>query len=137
MRILLVPSSYPPRLGGVETVAHSLAKELMHAGHDVRVVTNKYPRSLPARQEIDGVSVHRWLFLKPQLQRLIRRPDLFLASLYFNPSTLLKFARLVRRFRPDVINVHFPDSQIPFVLWLRRRFSFRLGVSLVGGEIGR
>ena len=137
MRVLLIPSSYPPRLGGVETVAHSLAKELMRRGHEIRVVTNRYPRSLPASEVIDSVSVQRWLFLKPQFRTLRRRPDLFLASFYFCPHTLIGLARLVRIFRPDVINVHFPDSQIPFVLSLRKHFSFRLVVSLHGHEIER
>jgi glycosyltransferase involved in cell wall biosynthesis len=43
----------------------------------------------------------------------------------------------MRTFRPDVVNVHFPDRQIPFVLWLRRYFRFRLVVSLHGDEIER
>jgi glycosyltransferase involved in cell wall biosynthesis len=43
--------------------------------------------------------------------------------------------RLVRSFRPDVVNVHFPDAQIPFVLWLRRRWDFRLVVSLHGNDV--
>ncbi|HJZ95056.1 MAG TPA: glycosyltransferase family 4 protein, partial [Candidatus Solibacter sp.] len=137
MRILLIPSSYHPCLGGVQTVAHSLAKELMRRKHEVHVVTNRYPRSLPTAEVVGGVSVRRWLFLKPQVWTLRQRPDLFVASFYFCPHTVLGLARLVRRFRPDVINVHFPDSQVPFVLWLQRRFPFRLVVSLHGHEIER
>jgi len=41
----------------------------------------------------------------------------------------------MRRFRPDVINVHFPDHQIPFVMALRREFDVRLVVSLHGYDI--
>jgi glycosyltransferase involved in cell wall biosynthesis len=43
----------------------------------------------------------------------------------------------MRSFEPDVVNVHFPDAQIPFVLWLRGRFDFRLVVSLHGHEVER
>jgi glycogen(starch) synthase len=43
----------------------------------------------------------------------------------------------VEAFQPDVVNVHFPDAQIPIVLWLRRRRTFRLIVSLHGHEILR
>ena len=43
----------------------------------------------------------------------------------------------MRTFRPDVVNVHFPDHQISFVLALRRRFWFRLVVSLHGHDIER
>jgi glycosyltransferase involved in cell wall biosynthesis len=43
----------------------------------------------------------------------------------------------MRTFAPDVVNVHFPDGQIPFVLRLRRRFKFRLVVSLHGHDVQR
>jgi glycogen(starch) synthase len=138
MRVLLISSSYPPVLGGLQSVAHTLARNLIQRGHDVQVVTNRYPRSLPAKEVLDGVSVHRWLFLTPDLGHLReRRPDLFLASLYFFPSTLFRLTRLMRTFRPEVVNIHFPDAQVPFVHWLRRWFDFRLVVSLHGHEIER
>jgi glycosyltransferase involved in cell wall biosynthesis len=138
MRVLLISSSYPPVLGGLQTVAHTLARYLTHRGHDVQVVTNRYPRSLPARQVLNGVPVYRWLFLTPDLGHLREsRPDLFLASLYFFPSTLFRLICLMRTFRPEIVNVHFPDAQVPFVHWLRRWFDFRLVVSLHGHEIER
>jgi glycosyltransferase involved in cell wall biosynthesis len=136
MRILLISSSYPPVLGGLQTVAHTLAQHLTRRGNTVQVVTNHYPRSLPAYQVLDGVPVHRWLFLIPEASFIQRRRwDLLLASLYFYPSTLLRLAQLMRTFRPAVVNVHFPDTQAPFVLWLRRYFNFRLVVSLHGHEV--
>ena len=135
---MLFASSYPPILGGVQTVAHTLARHLLCQGHEVRVVTSRYPRSLPAREMIDGVPVQRWLFLKPNTGYLRRgRPDLFLGSLYFCPVTRARLVHLMKTFRPEVVNVHFPDAQIPFVLWLRRRFNFRLVVSIHGHEIER
>ena len=138
MRILLLPSSYPPILGGLQTVVHRLAQGLIQRGHNVQVVTQRYPRSLPAWEVLDGVPVRRWLFLTPDIGHLRQgRPDLFLASFYFFPITLLHLTWLMHTFRPDVINVHFPDSQIPFVLWLLRRFPCRLVVSLHGDEIER
>jgi glycogen(starch) synthase len=138
MRVLLISSSYPPVLGGLQTVAHALACYLTHRGHNVQVVTNRYPRSLPAQEVLDGVPVYRWLFLTPDLSHFgERRPDLFLASFYFFPSTLFRLTRLMRTFRPEVVNLHFPDAQVPFVHWLRRWFDFRLVVSLHGHEIER
>ncbi|TAK34798.1 MAG: glycosyltransferase family 1 protein [Chloroflexota bacterium] len=138
MRILLMPSSFPPVLGGLQTVVHTLAKHLPASGHDVLVVTNRYPRSLPGQEIIDGVRVYRWHFLSPHLEDLIRRrPDLFMASLYFCPSVFLRLYQLMRTYRPEVINIHFPDAQVPFVLWLKRCFEFRLVVSLHGHDIER
>jgi glycogen(starch) synthase len=138
MKILLFPASYPPVLGGLQTAVHSIARELVLAGHTVRVVTNRYPRALPKAETIDGVSVQRWQLLDPR-SCLFRnkRFHLFLASLYYYPTTIARFQALMRSYRPDVVNVHFPDAQIPFALALRRRFSFRLVVSLHGHDVER
>ena len=138
MHILILPASYPPVLGGLQTVAHTLAQHALERGHSVHVVTNRYPRSLPPREMLDGVPVERLLFLWPRLGYLRRRRgDLFLASWYHGPFTLLRLAARMRSFHPDVVNVHFPDAQTPYVLWLRRHFRFRLVVSLHGDEVLR
>ncbi len=138
MRILLIPNTYAPVLGGVQTVTHNLAQHLLNSGHQVQVVTNRYPRSLESQETLDGVSIYRLLLLSPDTNSLHRRrPDLFLASLYFYPRSLWRLRKLMRSFRPDVVNVHFPDHQIRFVLALRRRFEFRLVVSLHGHDVER
>jgi len=138
MRILLIPNTYAPVLGGVQTVTHNLAQHLLNNGHQVQVVTNRYPRSLAARETLDAVSIDRLLLLSPETTHLHRRrPDLFLSSLYFYPRSLWRLRNLMRSFRPDVVNVHFPDHQIRFVLALHRRFKFRLVVSLHGHDVER
>lgn len=138
MRLLLISSSYPPVLGGLQTVAHTLAQRLNSQGHNVQVVTNRYPRSLPRREMLDGVPVERLLFLWPTWSYLRRRRiDLFLASCFFGPITLFRLWSILRTFRPDVVNVHFPDGQNPFLLILFRLFNFRLVVSLHGDDILR
>jgi len=136
MRILLIPSSYPPVLGGLQTAVHSLAREFMARGHDVLVVANRYPRSLARNETIDGVKVRRLAFIKPELDQIRRRRiDLFLAGCLLYPVTLFALWRIFRKFRPDVVNVHFPLSQIPFVLRMQRAFPFPLVVSLHGSEV--
>ncbi|MEI2608558.1 MAG: glycosyltransferase family 4 protein [Chitinophagaceae bacterium] len=136
MRILLIPSSYAPVLGGLQTVTCNLAQYFMAGGNQVNVLTNRYPRTLLFKEVVDHISVSRQLFLWPDLDNVWRgRPDLYLASFYYTPTTLLSLIGLVRDLRPQVINVHFPDGQTPFVLWLRRRFDFRLIVSLHGEDV--
>lgn len=138
MRILLFPSSYPPRYGGLESVVRALAKRLREEGHAVRVLTPRYPRSLARRESIDGVDIDRLFMIPPGFDLLRRRrPDLFLASLLLYPLTLLQMALLMRSFRPDIVNVHFPDAQVPFLLKIRGCFRFRLIASLHGDEITR
>lgn len=39
MKIALVSDCYPPRLGGIESQVHGLARALVRAGHDVTVLT--------------------------------------------------------------------------------------------------
>lgn len=138
MRILLVSASYTPVLGGLQTVVSSLAQHFCRQGHSACVVTNRYPRSLPAYEVQANVPIHRWLFLTPDLKFLCQgRLDLLLASFYFYPLTRQALFSLVKSFRPDIVNFHFPDAQTPFVLYLRRRFKFKLVVSLHGDEILR
>ena len=136
MNILILTNSYAPVLGGLQTVVQNLAVDLARRGHAVEVVTNRYPRSLPAREDLDGIRITRLLFLKPSFHFSKQgRFDLFLASFWFYKVGRLWLARRTARFRPDTVNVHYPLSQIPFVLALRRRRSFRLVVSLHGDEL--
>ena len=136
MRILLISASYAPVLGGLQTVVRELAIRLQGLGHDVRIVTARYPRSLPKREVMDGIQIDRVLFLSPGIDQLkTGRFDLFLASLWIGPATRLRLFQLAKEFQPDVINVHFPLAANRFVLWLRTRIRFPLVVSLHGNEI--
>lgn len=138
MRILLMPSSYAPIIGGVQTVAANLAIELKKMGHEVLVVTQKYPRDLKSREVLEGVEVQRLLLLKPSFDYLKRgRLDLLAASFYFYPAAMRELERIADDFKPDVINVHFAGAQVPFVLSLRKRFEFKLAVSLHGDDVER
>ena len=133
-----MPASYPPVVGGLQTVAHNLAKQLLKRGHEARIVTNRYPIDLPPREHVEGVLVDRVLLLKPSLDQLRRRrPDLFLAALYYGPKSYWRLTNVFNEFRPDVVNIHFPDHQISAVLRLRKRFKFRLVVSLHGDDVER
>jgi glycogen synthase len=138
MRILMLSASYLPVLGGLQTAVHALARQFRARGHDVRVVTNRYPRRLPTSENTDGVSVERWQFLAPMWHDVLAgRPDLFVAGFYHYPKVLGRLGHLLRTFRPDVVNIHFPDSQIPFLLPLCRARAFRLVMSLHGNEVMR
>lgn len=138
MRILLLSQSYPPVLGGLQTAVYHLVSGLSRQGHEVRVVTNRYPRSLPAYEVQNNIAIRRWLFLHPKLQYIWhKRMDLFLASLVYGPITQFQLNSLMRGFRPEVVNLHFPADMIPFVLSLKSLYSFRLIVSLHGDDVER
>ncbi len=136
MRILLVASGYPPNIGGLQTTVEQIAIRLQEAGHTVLVVTNRFPRSLPRRENLNGVAVVRMLFLFPRLQHLRNaRPDLFFGGIVFFPITLVRLFLLVRRYKPDVVNIHYLGSPSLFVLALHSMQHCSLVVSIHGGDV--
>jgi glycosyltransferase involved in cell wall biosynthesis len=138
MRILLLPYSYPPVLGGLQIAVHSLARAWQSDGQTVLVVTNHYPRQLPSEEILDGVQVKRMPFLYPDWQMVRRkRLDLFTAGLMYYPLVTRKLVRFIREFQPEVVNVHFPDEQSAHVLALHQKHPFKLVISLHGHEIQR
>jgi glycosyltransferase involved in cell wall biosynthesis/SAM-dependent methyltransferase len=136
MRVLLIPASYEPVRGGLQTVARTLARSLTARGHEVRVITNRYPRKLAAHEVLDDVPVSRWQFLIPRSSHLLKvRFDLFLGGLFYLPLTLGRMIFLLLSERPDVVNLHFVGAAAPFVLLARRFLRFRLVVSLHGDDV--
>jgi glycosyltransferase involved in cell wall biosynthesis len=136
MRILLVTARYLPYSGGLETVVANLARELKQRGHSVRIVTNRIPRGLKSKEVIHGVDVHRLPFILPSLAFIReKRVMLFLLAPLVSIMALLALYRLVRAFKPDVINLHYVGAQAIFVLaigWITRVPNV---VSLHGGDV--
>lgn len=138
MRILVITASYAPVWGGLQTAVGALASEWQKGGHIVHVVTQRYPRQLPRFEEINGVPVWRRIFLAPQPKYIRQgRADLFLAGFFYWPVTQYWLYRAVQEFQPDVINLHFPDSQVRFLSSLMRTAQYRLVISLHGHDILR
>ncbi|HEV3310527.1 MAG TPA: glycosyltransferase family 4 protein [Chloroflexota bacterium] len=123
MRILLFSSTYPPLIGGVETVTHRLARELKDRGHDVTVVTNRYPRSLAGREVIDGIAVTRRLYPNllpsPGRRRAITIAKQVL-SIPLGAFELMELVREFRRVRPDVVNIHYFSYPAAYALLAAR-----------------
>ena len=59
MRIVVHCVYFPPEVGGLESHVHYLCRGLARRGHEVAVVTSLSRPGLPAREEIDGIDVHR------------------------------------------------------------------------------
>ncbi len=66
LNVAIFASAFSPSLGGVEELCRQLALELMRQGHGVIVLTNRWPRDLPATASIDGISVYRLPFRLPE-----------------------------------------------------------------------
>ncbi|MBC7262132.1 MAG: glycosyltransferase, partial [Chloroflexi bacterium] len=109
---------------------------LRSSGHNIAIVTNRYPRRLPRHDTIDGIPVTRLQFLYPQLAYLkAGRLDLWLAGFVYFPLTLLQLALILRAYKPDAVNLHYLGVPGFFVCILHRLFRFRLVVSLHGGDV--
>ncbi len=136
MKILLIASSYLPKIGGLENVTAALAAGLQRHHHTVTIITQRTPRTLTAFERIQGVSVHRWHFIFPRLEDLRRgRPDLFIAGLLFFPLTLFRLVAQIAVHKPDVVNLQFAGAPSLFLLVARRLIPFRMVVSLHGDDV--
>ncbi|HLE14307.1 MAG TPA: glycosyltransferase family 4 protein [Anaerolineales bacterium] len=95
MRILISLMYYRPHYSGLTIYSERLAKALAARGHQVTVLTSRFSRSLPAHEEIDGIT--------------IVRPDVLLrvSKGVIMPSMPVWAWRLVRQ--ADVVNTHVPQ----------------------------
>ena len=59
MRIVQVCPWFHPYVGGVETHVATLSAELVRRGHDVTVLTSRRDRTLPEREDWEGIHVRR------------------------------------------------------------------------------
>ncbi len=101
LTIALVPSAYPPAVGGVEELSRHLALTLRRAGHEVEIWTGKDEATgPPVTTNQDGVVVRRFALPLPR-----RHPGALLQSGARGSATLLSLARAARRLRPDVLHV--------------------------------
>lgn len=62
MKIALFPSAFHPNLGGVEELTRQLAHALRRREHHVTIITQRWPRDLPAYEEFEGLPLHRVAF---------------------------------------------------------------------------
>ena len=91
LRIRMAISSYAPVVGGAERQVAQISALIAEAGHDVGVVTRRYP-GLAAEEVVAGIPVRRTAATGPKA----------VASARFVVSA----ARALRRARPDVVHCH-------------------------------
>lgn len=135
MRILLITSRYLPHVGGLETVVSQLAQHFKEQ-HQVEIIANRLPSSLPTHEVIDGVPVTRLHFLLPRLWHLPKQAKQFLAAFPLAPLTLTALQRSIQRFQPDVINLHYAGNHLSAFVWAALRSNkIPLVVSLHGSDV--
>lgn len=135
MKIVLKTHSYFPVLGGVQSMTHQLARELLTRGLSVQVLTRR-EAGLSQDDWLDGVPVKRYPIHLGEganadhlVTRFINRTRM--------THTFLRLAQHIRVMRPDIVHVHYPCGETLLLHLLRRLLSFRLVVTLHGNELGR
>ena len=114
-------SKFPPQIGGVENVVYSLAKEFILRSHEVLVLTSLNLREQHVskasklfsgfrvskkEEKLDGISVQKIFMSLP------RSVFGFLSSPYRFTTSIWKIRRIIKKFKPDKINFHFPDDSL-------------------------
>jgi len=127
-----------PVIGGLQSATFEIGKYLSENNWNVSVITNRYPRALKSYETISELKVNRYTFLTNPFHYLRSgRIDLFFAWVFFKPVTLLRLIIDFIRFKPKVVNLHFPDHQLLECYLLMLLFRFKLIISLHGNEVER
>lgn len=101
MKILALIHEFPPVGGGGGRAAQDICRGLVQRGHEVTVLT-AHLKGLPKEETVDGIHVLR----TPSLRREAFRADLKALAGYVL-SGLPAGYRLIKKWRPDAIHVHF------------------------------
>ena len=134
--IIIWPSSFAPVSGGMQTAAREVGQFLKKNNWNVRYITNRYPKTLDKKDVLNGIEIHRLIFLHSPINYLKSlRFDLLLGWLVFKPITLIKLFLIFLKARPSIVHIHFPDNQIFESLVLKKIFNFKLVASFHGNDI--
>jgi glycosyltransferase involved in cell wall biosynthesis len=107
--------------GGVQNAVMALAAGLKSHGHEV--VT-----AWPDGEESEGEAA------LPLCVDISLNPLVLIRTAIEGVRGLASLAGLLRRFRPDVVNIHFPGSQALYFLPLRVFYGYRLVLSFHGSD---
>ena len=95
-------------------------------------------KNLKHQENIDGLEVKRYFFLSNPIEYFRSgRLDLFFLWMVLKPLNFLWIFTEFYRFKPKIVNLHFPDHQLFECLLLKLFFSFKLIISLHGNEVDR
>jgi len=130
-RVALLPSAYPPALGGVEELTRHLALALVDAGDEVEVWTLHGDDAEPETVEVrDDLVVRRF----PMPLPAVKWSSLY-RSATIGPRTLFSLRNAVDAFRPDLLHVVCFGPNGAYATALARLTGLPLVVSLQGETV--
>jgi glycosyltransferase involved in cell wall biosynthesis len=130
MKIIILPSSYKPNIGGVEELSSKLCSSYTASGHNVYIATGKWPANLSNNEIIDGIKVNRFNFVLPSKNI----SDIFKFLILF-PIVFIKFCSYLKKINPDIVNIQCVSSNGFYTLLAKRILKFTLVVTLQGETV--
>lgn len=106
MRILTTLTYYRPHYSGLTIYAERLARALVEHGHQVTVLTSRYDRTLPAREDRDGVQV-----IRPHVLIHVSKGVLMPTMFYW---------AWVNIRRADIVHLHLPQLDAAYIALICR-----------------
>ncbi len=139
MKILIITTRFYPHIGGVEEVVSNIAKNLSK-DNDVRVLSSLDAHTgLSKIDKILKISLPEKNFGNYKNKRIwINIPHSVLGVIIFPTRFLLALIELfsyVIKFKPDVINYHFPDDSSVYVSLLCSILKTPLVVNIHGNDL--
>ena len=126
MRILVLIHEYPPVGGGGGRVAQDIAEGLTQRGHEIVIITSHFD-DLPKDEFVDGIRIIR----VPSLRKEAFRAGFPSMAAYLLSGFWAGF-RLIGKWRPDAIHVHFavPAGALAWALSKLKRIPYLLTAHL-------
>ncbi len=106
MRILTTLTYYRPHYSGLTIYAERLARALVRRGHQVTVLTSRYDRSLPAREDRDGIQV-----IRPHVLTHISK-GVLMPTMFFWAWVSIRHA--------DIVHLHLPQLDAAYIALISR-----------------
>ena len=111
MKIALFSSAFYPGLGGVEEAVRQLAHALKRAGHEAIIITQRWPRDLPAFEEYEGLRVYRFPFrMKVESPNLLFRWRSNLKLKLTAGKIQREIDQVLRKEGVEIVNIHCVSS---------------------------
>ncbi len=125
MKIALFASRFFPHIGGVEEVVRQMAHQERLHNEMPLILTNRWPKDLPAEEIFEGIPLRRYNFRVPE-----RTWKQIGGTILYGPSTLKNVCREVQEFGAEMLHVHCVSSNAYYAMKVRKRLRLPLVVTL-------
>lgn len=140
MKIILIPNSWFPQIGGLEIAVLNLAQELNKKGNMVLVLTTASIPEFPKRELFDKVVVYKILYTIPRFpakKNLVSFSIFVIKCLVWPVYAFVSQCFLLSVLflsKPDVVNLHYIGDNAFYLIIARILKKFNLIVSIHGPE---